>query len=144
MNLNKAFLIGRLTNDPQLRSLPSGQSICSFGIATNRYFVDKTGQKQEKTEFHNIVLFGKLAEIASKYLKKGGLVFIEGRIQSRSWQDSSGNQKTRVEIIGERIQLGPKSAAKPEEEKEAPEELTSEEEIPVVEEDEIDVSQSPF
>lgn len=144
MNLNKAFLIGRLTNDPQLRSLPSGQSICSFGIATNRYFFDKTGQKQEKTEFHNIVLFGKLAEIASKYLKKGGLVFVEGRIQSRTWQDSSGNQKTRVEIIGERIQLGPKSAAKPEEEKEAPEELTSEEEIPVIEEDEIDVSQIPF
>ncbi len=144
MNLNKAFLIGRLTNDPQLRSLPSGQSICSFGIATNRYFVDKTGQKQEKTEFHNIVLFGKLAEIASKYLKKGGLVFVEGRIQSRTWQDSSGNQKTRVEIIGERIQLGPRSAPKPEEEKETPEELTSEEEIPVVEEDEIDVSQIPF
>ena len=93
MNLNKAFLIGRLTQDPQVRALPSGQQVCSFGLATSRFFTDKSGQKQQQTEFHNIVLFGRLAEIASQYLTKGALAMIEGRLQTRKWQDSSGNTR---------------------------------------------------
>lgn len=139
MNLNKAFLIGRLTRDPEIKTLPSGQQVCFFGLATDRFFIDKEGKKQQETEFHNIVLFARLAEIASQYLNKGSLVFIEGRIRTRSWQDASGNKRQRTEIIGERIQLGPKSAKKvvlPIEE--------DKEEIPIIEEEEIDVKNLPF
>jgi single-strand DNA-binding protein len=137
MNLNKVFLIGRLTQDPITKNLPSGKLVCNFGLATDRYFVDKSGQKQQKTDFHNIVLFGRLAEIASQYLKKGSLVFIEGRIRTRNWQDKNGNKKFKTEIVAERIQLGPKAAGKvipPE----APEE------IPIVEDEEIDIDEIPF
>ena len=109
MNLNKAFLIGRLTGDPQTKSLPSGQQVCNFSIATDRFFTDKSGQKQQQTEFHNIVTFGKTADIASQYLTKGSLVLIEGRLQTRTWQDSSGNRRYKTEIIAENIQLPPKS-----------------------------------
>jgi len=143
MNLNKAFLIGRLTADPQTKSLPSGQQVCNFGLATDRYFVDKSGQKQQQTDFHNIVLFGRLAEIASQYLTKGSLVFIEGRIRTRSWQDASGNKRYRTEIVAERIQLGPKAAGKVVPEGAPPE--APAEEIPIIEEEgEIDISQIPF
>ena len=112
MNLNKVFLVGRLTKDPQIKSLPSGQQVANFGLATDRFYFDKNKQKQQQTEFHNIVMFGKLAEIASQYLKKGSLVLIEGRLQTRSWQDNAGNKKYRTEIISERMQLGPRSAGK--------------------------------
>jgi len=141
MNLNKVFLIGRLTRDPEIRSLPSGQQVTSFGLATDRFFTDKSGQKQQQTEFHNIVLFGKLAEIAGQFLTKGSLVFIEGRLQTRNWQDSAGNKRSRTEIVGERLQLGPKTAGRAmvSEEKTIP----TEEEIPIVEE-EIDIKDIPF
>ena len=143
MNLNKVFLIGRLTRDPELKSLPSGLKVCSFGLATDRFFTDKSGQKQQQVEFHNIVLFGRLAEIASQYLTKGSLTFIEGRIRTRTWQDQSGNQRTRTEIVAERIQLGPKAAGKVVPEG-APSEV-SKEEIPIIEEEgEIDISEIPF
>ncbi len=143
MNLNKVFLIGRLTRDPEVRSLPSGQQICLFGLATDRFFTDKSGQKQQQTEFHNIVLFGRLAEIASQYLTKGSLAMIEGRLRTRNWQDANGNKHFRTEIVAERIQLGPKTAGKvalPEKE------MPREEEIPIIEENEgeIDVSEIPF
>ncbi len=108
MNLNKAFIIGRLTGDVKLRATPSGQSVASFGMATNRYWTDKSGQRQEKTDFHNIVVWGKTAEIANQYLVKGSMVFIEGRIETRSWDAPDGTKKWRTEIIAERIQLGPK------------------------------------
>ncbi|MBM3250876.1 MAG: single-stranded DNA-binding protein [Candidatus Nealsonbacteria bacterium] len=110
MNLNKAFVLGNLTADPIIKSLPSGQTIANFGVATNRIFYDKNKEKQQQTEFHNIVAFGRNAEIASQYLRKGSLVLIEGRIQTRSWQDNSGNKKYRTEIITERIQLGPRTS----------------------------------
>jgi len=149
MNLNKVFLIGRLTQDPQARALPSGQQICSFGLATSRFFTDKSGQKQQQPDFHNIVLFGRLAEIASQYLNKGSLVLIEGRIQTRSWQDATGNKRYKTEIVAERLQLGPRTAGKaaPAEEKSMPpqEEMPSQEEIPIIEEEEeIDISKIPF
>ena len=147
MNLNKVFVLGNLTADPIARALPSGQSVVNFGLATNRIFYDKDRQKQQQTEFHNIVAFGRIAEIAQQYLKKGSMVLIEGRIQTRSWQDSSGNKRTRTEIITERLQLGPRAAGKviPAEEKETPLE-----EIPIIEEggegkdEEINVSDLPF
>jgi single-strand DNA-binding protein len=143
MNLNKIFLIGRLTRDPEMKMLPSGQGVTNFGLATSRHFTDKSGQKQQETQFHNIVLFGRLAEISSQYLKKGSLVFLEGRIRTRSWEDSSGNKRYRTEIIVQTLQLPPKSMGKvasPQPEKEA-----KEEEIPIIEEEgEIDVKNIPF
>ncbi|MFQ6049711.1 MAG: single-stranded DNA-binding protein [Candidatus Paceibacterales bacterium] len=141
MNLNKAFLIGRLTRDPEMKTLPSGLPVASFGLATDRFFTDKSGQKQQQAEFHNIVLFGRLAEIASQYLTKGSLTFIEGRLRTRNWQDASGNKRYRTEIIAERLQLGPRAAGKvfPPEKK-----TTTNEEIPIVEEGEINVKDIPF
>ncbi len=136
MNLNKVILIGRLTQDPQVKQLPSGVKVANFGIATDRYFVDKSGQKKQETEFHNIVAFGRLAEIASQYLKKGSLVMVEGRIRTRNWQDNSGNQRSKTEIIAQNLQLGPKGVKKTQ--------AIPEEEIPVIEEEEIDVKDIPF
>lgn len=142
MNFNKAILIGRLTRDPETKSLPSGQSVVNFGLATGRFFTDKTGQKQQQTEFHNIVLFGKMADIASQYLTKGSLVLIEGRIQTRSWQDPSGIKKYRTEIVGESLQLGPKSAGKNTSFEGG---VKEQEDIPVIEEEEeIDVKKIPL
>jgi single-strand DNA-binding protein len=108
MNLNKVFIIGNLTRDPELRSLPSGVAVVSFGVATNRVWKDKSGQKKEDVQFHNIVAFGKQAEIAKQYLSKGSSVLIEGRIQNRTWEAQDGTKKNRTEIISERLQLGPR------------------------------------
>jgi len=110
MNLNKVFLIGRLTADPELRTTPGGQSVTSFSIATNRVWNDKAGARQEETEFHNIVVWGRQAEVASQFLTKGGLVFIEGRMRTRSWQDKQGQSRKTTEIICERMQFGPRAA----------------------------------
>ncbi len=144
MNFNKVILAGRLTRDPEVRALPSGQSVTSFGLATDRFYTDKADQKQQQTEFHNIVLFGKLAEIASKYLNKGALVLIEGRLQTRNWQDSAGNRRSRTEIVGERIQLGPKSARAQTENQNQEKQAPAQEDIPIIEEDNIDVKDIPF
>ncbi|MFA6554707.1 MAG: single-stranded DNA-binding protein [Candidatus Paceibacterota bacterium] len=108
MYLNKAFIIGNLTRDPELKALPSGTKVCSFGVATSRYFKDKEGSKQEATEFHNIVAFAKLGELAGQYLKKGQQVLIEGRIQTRSWE-TNGEKKYRTEIVADSVQFGPKT-----------------------------------
>lgn len=108
MNLNKVFIIGRLTADPQLRTTPSGQSVTSLSVATNRYWTDKNGGRREDTEFHNVVVWGRQAEVASQFLTKGSSVFIEGRLQTRSWQDSQGQARKVTEIICERLQLGAK------------------------------------
>jgi single-strand DNA-binding protein len=147
MNLNKVLLIGRLTRDPESKALPSGQSVTSFSMATDNFYTDKAGQKQQQTEFHNIVCFGKLADIASQYMTKGTLVYIEGRIRTRSWKDNSGQTKYRTEIIAQSLQLGPRSAnSASKESSPAPKkEDTAQEDIPVIEEDqEIDISQIPF
>lgn len=113
MNLNKAFLIGNLTRDPELRTLPSGQPVVNFGVATNRMWKNKEGQPQQQVEFHNVVMFGRLAEIAKQYLKKGSLVMVEGRIQTRSWEGQDGQKKYRTEIVGEAMQLGPRNTGIP-------------------------------
>lgn len=128
MNLNKIFIVGRLTRDPEQRTMPNGRAVSNFGMATNRVWTDKeSGEKQEQTEFHNIVAFGKLAEICNQYLNKGQLVLIEGRIQTRSWEDQGGNRRSRTEIIAESMQMGPKAGGRAA--PEAPEETT--EEVPV-------------
>lgn len=144
MNLNKVFLVGRLTRDPENKVLSSGQSLTSFGMATDRFYTDKNGQKQQQTEFHNIVLFGRLADIAAQYLNKGSLVLIEGRLRTRTWQDSSGNRRSRTEITAERMQLGPRTAGKITPAEEKPQQ-TPPEDIPVIEEEgEIDIKDIPF
>jgi single-strand DNA-binding protein len=109
MYLNKAFIIGNLTRDPELKALPSGTKVCSFSIATNRIYKDKDGNKQEATEFHNITAFSKLGELAGQYLKKGQQVLVEGRIQTRSWE-TNGEKKSRTEIVADNIQFGTKSS----------------------------------
>lgn len=147
MNLNKVILVGRLTRDPQNKALPSGQTIASFGMATDRFFTDKSGQKQQQTEFHNVVAFGKLAETISQYLAKGSLILIEGRLQTRTWQDTSGNQRNRTEIVTERMQLGPRSTKPADQPNQAPSATRQEvaqEDIPIIEEEEIDISKIPF
>src|SRR5882724_3142584 len=112
MYLNKAIVIGNLTRDPELRSLPSGIKVCSFSLATNRVWKDKNGAKQESTDYHNVVVFGRQAETVAQYMKKGSSILVEGRIQTRSWDDkNSGEKKYRTEIVADRTQFGPKSGA---------------------------------
>lgn len=110
MNLNKIFLIGRLTQDPETRSTQSGQTVTTIRMATNRVWNDKSGQKQEAVEYHTVVAWARLGEIAAQYLKKGGLVLIEGRVQTRSWLDKENNKRYTTEIVAESLQLGPRSA----------------------------------
>jgi single-strand DNA-binding protein len=113
MNLNKAFVLGNVTREPEVRSLPSGQQVTNFSIATNRFYTSGTGEKKQEAEFHNIVCFGKLADISSRYLNKGSLVLIEGRIQTRNWTNAQGVKQYRTEIIAESMQLGPKGSGTP-------------------------------
>jgi single-strand DNA-binding protein len=149
MNVNKVLLVGRVTAEPQLRTTPSGTSVATFSLATNRVWAGKEGKKEE-TEFHNIVAWGRTAEIASQFLQKGAMAFIEGRIQTRSWQDKQGQARKTTEIICENLQLGPRAAgggssapkaAKPAGEPEA----APAEEIPVIDlEDDIKPEDLPF
>ncbi len=174
MNLNKIFVLGNVTKEPEVRSLPSGQPVTNFSIATNRFYTDGQGQKKQEAEFHNVVCFGKLADISSRYLNKGSLVLIEGRIKTRNWVNSQGVKQYRTEVIAEGMQLGPKGAgagnsasfaqnkgfSRPEPEADH---STKQDEIPIIEEnytppaaednpaetheaptDEIDVKDIPF
>ena len=113
MFLNKAIIVGNLTRDPELRTLPSGIKVCSFGVATNRFWRDKNGLRQEDTQYHNVVVFGTQAENVAQYLKKGSMVMAEGRMQTRSWDAPDGSKRYRTEIVAERIQFGPRSSASP-------------------------------
>lgn len=109
MYLNKAIIIGNLTRDPELKSLPSGIKVCSFSVATNRVWRDKNGARQESADYHNVVVFGRQAETVAQYMKRGNSILVEGRLQTRSWDDkSSGEKKYRTEIIADRTQFGPK------------------------------------
>jgi len=114
MFLNKAILIGNLTRDPELRALPSGIKVCSFSIATNRVWKDKNGARQESADYHNVVVFGRQAETVAQYMKKGSSILVEGRIQTRSWDDkTNGEKKYRTEIVADRTQFGPKGGGAP-------------------------------
>jgi single-strand DNA-binding protein len=106
MNVNKAILVGRVTRDPDVRNTASGQAVTNIGLATNSFWKDKAGQKQEKTEFHNIVLWGRLAEIAGQYLTKGQEAYIEGRIETRTYTGKDGVERRVTEIVAENLQLG--------------------------------------
>ncbi len=107
MYLNKAILYGNLTRDPELKALPSGGQVATFGVATNRTYKDKNGQKQEVTEFHNVVAFGRTAEVIGQYFKKGRPIYVEGRLQTRTWDDKdSGKKQYRTEIVLETFQFG--------------------------------------
>ena len=108
MNLNKVVLVGNLTRDPERKNLPDGRAVVNFGLATNRFYNTQGGQKQQDTEFHNIVAFGKTAEIIAQYLKKGSMTLIEGRLKTRNWTDNAGVKHYMTEIITERMQLGPR------------------------------------
>jgi len=137
MNLNKVIIVGRVTANPELRRIPSGASVSTFSLATNRNWTDKGGAKQEEVEFHTIVAWGRTAEIASQFLTKGALALVEGRLRTRGWQDKQGVNHKTTEIICERLQLGPRPqgqgsavgsfAGKPAKENAAPEE-----EIPII------------
>ncbi len=105
MYLNKAFVLGNLTRDPELKSLPSGVHVTTFSVATNRVYTDKDGAKQESTEYHNIVVFGRQAETTAQYLRKGSSVLVEGRLQTRSWEQE-GQKRYRTEIVADRVQFG--------------------------------------
>jgi single-strand DNA-binding protein len=113
VNLNKIFILGNVTKDPEVRSMPSGQQVTSFSVATNRFYTPPSGEKKQETEFHNVVCFGKLADISSRYLNKGGLVLIEGRIKTRNWVNTQGVKQYRTEVIADSLQLGPKGAGTP-------------------------------
>ena len=109
MNVNKVLLVGNLTRDPEMRSLPSGQQVVNFGIATNRVWRDKEGQKQQQADFHNVVAFGRLAETVNQYMKKGNMMYVEGRLTTRNWEAQDGTKRSRTEVVAENIQFGPRS-----------------------------------
>ncbi len=108
MYLNKAMIFGNLTRDPELKALPSGMQVCSFSVATNRTYNDRDGKRQESTDYHNVVAFGKQGEVCAKYLTKGSGVYVEGRMQTRSW-DKDGVKQYRTEIIMDRFEFGPRT-----------------------------------
>jgi len=111
MYLNKAILIGNLTRDPELKAIASGNKVCTFSIATNRVYKDSNGVKQEKTDYHNIVVWGKTAENVATYMKKGNQILVEGRMETRSWDDAATNtKKYRTEVIADTVQFGAKGS----------------------------------
>lgn len=109
MYINKAIIYGNLTRDPEMKALPSGIQVTNFSLATNRVFKDKDGNKQENVDYHNIVVFGRQAETVNQYLRKGSGAYVEGRMQTRSWDGPDGQKRYRTEVIADRIQFGPKS-----------------------------------
>ena len=111
MYLNKVFLIGNLTRDPELKALPTGNKVVSISLATNRVWKDQAGTRQENTEYHNIVAFGRQAETLAQYCKKGSSLYVEGRIQTRSWDAQDGQKKYRTEIVLETFQFGVKASS---------------------------------
>ena len=113
MYINKAIIFGNVTRDPEMRALPSGIQVATLSIATNRTWKDKGGAKQESVDYHNVVVFGKQAELVNQYIKKGSSLYIEGRIQTRSWDDKDGTKKYRTEIVADTMQFGPRSTSTP-------------------------------
>jgi single-strand DNA-binding protein len=159
MNVNKVLLVGRLTRDPEIRNTPSGQTVASISMATNRFWKDKSGQRQDQTEFHNVVLWGRLAEIAGQYLTKGQEAYIEGRLQTRKYTAKDGAERRTTEVVAENMQLGSRaqgSAPRPAGSYNAPSAPSrpaapateAEEEIPTInldeEQDEVRIEDVPF
>jgi single-strand DNA-binding protein len=114
MFLNKAMIIGNLTRDPEIKALPSGIKVCQLAIATNRVWKDKEGKRQEAADYHNVVVFGRTAELVAQYLRKGSSALVEGRLQTRSWDDkSTGEKKYRTEIVADTVQFGNRPGGAP-------------------------------
>lgn len=160
MNVNKVIIVGRLTRDPEVRNTPSGQSVATISLATNRFWKDKSGQRQDKTEYHNVVLWGRLAEIAGQYLIKGQEAYIEGRMETRKYTGKDGVERRSTEVVAENMQLGSKAqgsggggnynrpAAAPAQAQSAPAAPQKEEQIPTInldeEQDEVRIEDVPF
>lgn len=149
LSLNKAMVIGNVTRDPEARTIPSGQTVCSFGVATNRRWKDQTsGEFKEQAEFHNIVAWGRLAETCGQYLKKGSRVYVDGRLQTRSWEDQSGQKRSRTEIVAEQMIMldrpgaGAAQAAAPATTAQRPDATAQPE--PAQQEEEINIEDIPF
>lgn len=143
MDLNRAQIIGNVTRDPETRTTPQGQSVCSFGVATNLIWTDQSGQKQEKVEYHNIVAWRRLAEICGQYLKKGSKVYVEGRLQTRSWDDQNGIKRNRTEIVTDNMIILDRKGATTTTTKPSTNEF-SQPEPPASPETEINVEDIPF
>ncbi|MFH1667488.1 MAG: single-stranded DNA-binding protein [Candidatus Komeilibacteria bacterium] len=144
MDLNKVMVIGRLTADPEVRTTPGGDSVVSFSVATNFTWTNKEGNKQEKAEFHNIVAWRKLAEIMAQYLKKGSRVYLDGRLQTRSWEDQNGIKKYRTEIIADNMIMLDSKGSGENFSKTTSEPMAQADTTPVIEEEEINVEDIPF
>lgn len=154
MNVNKVILVGRLTRDPEIRTTQGGQSVTTLSMATNSFWTDKSGTRQERTEFHNVVLWGRLAEIASQYLTKGQECFIEGRLQTREYTAKDGSQRRVTEVVGENMQLGnraqgaSRSTVSTGRTNDQPKAAPAEEEIPTInlddEKEDIKIEDVPF
>lgn len=149
MNLNQATILGRVTRDPEIKVLPSGVKVATFSMATNKYWKDQQGQKQESTEFHNVVFFGNVVDTIGSYVRKGSLLLVQGRLQTRSWEDKdTGKKMYRTEIVGDLVQLPPKAlsgnssqSSSPEYSQPAPQDTGAQ---PAYPEDEINVEDIPF
>ncbi|MDO8590069.1 MAG: single-stranded DNA-binding protein [bacterium] len=150
MYFNRAIIIGNLTRDPELRSLSSGVQVTTMGVATNRVWKDKAGAKQESTDYHNVVVFGRQAETTAQYLRKGSSVLVEGRMQTRSWDAADGTKKYRTEVVADRIQFGPRrDGAAPSAAKAVTGELADTNDVPPADaidypEDNVNVDDIPF
>jgi len=144
MYLNKVIIVGNLTRDPEMRALPSGANVTTFSVATNRVWNDKNGQRQEQVEYHNVTVFGRSAETSNQYLKKGSQVMIEGRLQTRSWDDKdSGKKMYRTEIIADRVQFGSRSGGSSASGTTPPASAPSEESTPAPVEPELETIEYP-
>lgn len=148
MDLNRATIIGRLTRDPEVRSIPSGKSVCTVSLATSRVWTDQAGQKQKESEFHNVVLWGKLAEIAGQYMRKGARVYMEGRLRTREWTGQDGVKRYRTEIVAENMIMldGPKTgeAGATLREPMQANNFSANDPVPEVAEEEIKIEDIPF
>lgn len=145
MDLNRATILGRLTRDPEVRSTPSGQSVANLGVATSRVWTDNNGVRQEKPEYHNVVLWGKLADIAGQYLSKGRRVYLEGRLETRDWTGQDGVKRYRTEIIADNLIMldGPRGSSSGSSAEPSYSQESSAPSQPVME-DEIKVEDIPF
>ncbi len=143
-SLNRATILGNLTRDPELRQTPSGQSVCTFAVATNRTWNDATGTKQEASEFHNVVAWGKLAEICGQYLSKGKKVYVEGRLQTRDWDGQDGIKRYRTEIVTDNLIILDRAGSATSSASFTPPQAAPRDDRPLNQDDEINVEDIPF
>lgn len=144
-SLNKAQIIGNLTRDPEVRQTPNGQSVATIGVATNRKWKNAAGETQEEVEFHNVVVWGKLAEICQQYLKKGAKTYFDGRLKTRSWEDPDGKKNYRTEIVAENmIMLDSRGGGAPAPQAAAPAAESSAPKAPPPQNEEVKIDDLPF